>query len=886
MDNGHTALINAVESSNINILRYILSIPGININHKRSNGDTALLIAAKKGDIAVINCLIMTPGIELSVRNSQRKTAYKIAVENGHKKIATLLKQEMDIFFLEQGIDPTVLQLSFAEYAKNLRKVPTRELYFEFLQLSKKTTETNSINKITEFESQYVQARRIWTEVVSATYADNKKYVEMNGVKDKVIQRLKSLNYSSPEIIYEHCLDLLMNYSVIVTSFKSEFLKKDLQDFQLLNVWEKNNWSSSSYSDSRDKAEEELFKFLPKELHNTILTNKLARPRYGALFLFDNDTYIKNIENYGESFLVFKDICKLNLLISPVDSLTYHCNPNKSSPIQLCTVHYLELLLLQFSDDKLRNIANWTTTGKLPSNFNQYQGSSLSHGYIEVLLPAINVFDLNMVESIYIDSNKFKIYEADLQILQNRGINIFNSPYNPYKELNEQFIQAIKDDNAKDVCSLLKKYPSLAKIIADGNMKSIHIAAKNGSVAVLKLFAQLNFDFTVDDYSSMRLAVKNNQFDALQFIVETICLNNTILGRHGNSALHVACELGHADSIQFIIKNNIHLNLINLYNQEGYTALHVAIRNNSSAAVIFLLLQNGANPNSKAILGDGTALHSAARFTTDPDTFQLLIQAKADIHAQIFFKEFEGWTPLHVAVHFNNSIAVKALLLHGVDINLKTKDGKTALALVNNKTNPEIIKIWINYFIEKCDVENLKLLKTIYIINFNEKDENGDTFLHKAIHAKFPDIHLINFILENKATANELNNNGLSPFHIAIQNCLKPNPFRIGNILIVDNLLKCNANMNSPTEKSETCFDFIKTEFSNYVHGNKALLTVLMKYAVLRDDVNAQSILLSYNIPLQPLVSKPSGNTSTLFTVIKEKQSSNDSAEASMLKNK
>lgn len=69
-----------------------------------------------------------------------------------------------------------------------------------------------------------------------------------------------------------------------------------------------------------------------------------ARPRYAALFLFDENHPIEAITNYGSSFAVLNDRVKLNTLYNPYDSMAASFRSEKSS-IEPCTFHHLEYLL-------------------------------------------------------------------------------------------------------------------------------------------------------------------------------------------------------------------------------------------------------------------------------------------------------------------------------------------------------------------------------------------------------------------------------------------------------------------------------------------------------------------------------------------------------------
>jgi ankyrin repeat protein len=93
-------------------------------------------------------------------------------------------------------------------------------------------------------------------------------------------------------------------------------------------------------------------------------------------------------------------------------------------------------------------------------------------------------------------------------------------------------------------------------------------------------------------------------------------------------------------------------------------------------AVIQALLKGGANVNEKD--NDGmTALHWAV-LAHHPEAVKALVAGRADVNAADRF----GYTPLHyaAAVDFGDASTVTALLQAGADPNVKSKEGKTALA--------------------------------------------------------------------------------------------------------------------------------------------------------------------------------------------------------------
>ena len=126
-----------------------------------------------------------------------------------------------------------------------------------------------------------------------------------------------------------------------------------LQHYRMLNVFE-NKIRDSYYRSARLDAENILFKN-----DSAPLPREEARPRYAGLHIGDYQYPIESPSNfYGKSFVTFKDIVKFNCLFIPQDSMNQvlrYFIP--------CSVHYLNLLLYQCDDTKLRNIATRVALG-------------------------------------------------------------------------------------------------------------------------------------------------------------------------------------------------------------------------------------------------------------------------------------------------------------------------------------------------------------------------------------------------------------------------------------------------------------------------------------------------------------------------------------------
>ena len=97
---------------------------------------------------------------------------------------------------------------------------------------------------------------------------------------------------------------------------------------------------------------------------------------------------------------------------------------------------------------------------------------------------------------------------------------------------------------------------------------------------------------------------------------------------------------------------------VSLVDSRGWSALHSAARYSTDPGVIGALLEAGAEV-TVADRSGGTPLHWAAAENANPDVTEVLLNAGADVNARDHF----GWLPLHAAAESNPSPEVIKLLL-------------------------------------------------------------------------------------------------------------------------------------------------------------------------------------------------------------------------------
>lgn len=158
------------------------------------------------------------------------------------------------------------------------------------------------------------------------------------------------------------------------------------------------------------------------------------------------------------------------------------------------------------------------------------------------------------------------------------------------------------------------------------------------------------------------------------------------------------------EPVKDFLKNNIHLfkDDINHQNDEQWSALMMSCKNPNNCSdnrIVQLLLENGADPNLKDIIGY-TALMRACIVSSNIEIIKLLLEYGADPN----LKNNDGWTALMMACRFLDKYSsyetVKVLLEYGADPNLKNNNDHTALMIscryLYMDSDSEVIKLLLN----------------------------------------------------------------------------------------------------------------------------------------------------------------------------------------------
>ncbi|CAG0902443.1 unnamed protein product [Darwinula stevensoni] len=262
----------------------------------------------------------------------------------------------------------------------------------------------------------------------------------------------------------------------------------------------------------------------------------------------------------------------------------------------------------------------------------------------------------------------------------------------------------------------------------------------------------------------------------------------------GKTALDIAIEERNSRAEAFLRSQGaktaicVHPETLDLRDDEGLTKLHRAARDGRTTDVKNLI-SCGANVHVLSHIGS-TALHEAAYYGRDEVIVELL-KAGAKINQR---KEtVNGWAAIHLASLNGHWNTVNLLLKSGADINLTTLDRQTAIDVAVNNGQEKITSLLKQHGGRAFDCIGLN--------NLNEKDSNGWTSLHYAVHEGNGE--KVKVLLKCGASQNIFSSIGSLPIHEAAFG---------GYEGIVRELLSAGVDPNVPKKDGATALHLAAVE--------------------------------------------------------------------------
>ncbi|XP_028968353.1 E3 ubiquitin-protein ligase MIB1 [Galendromus occidentalis] len=282
-------------------------------------------------------------------------------------------------------------------------------------------------------------------------------------------------------------------------------------------------------------------------------------------------------------------------------------------------------------------------------------------------------------------------------------------------DINEDLVRSAGSGDAHKVEELLKRDADVNGVYELHT--ALQAACQNGHMAVIRVLLTYGADVEIEDNHGDRAihhAAFGDEPGAIQLLAQA---NGDLNARNKQrqTPLHIAVSMGHKMAVEILLKSGCH---VSLQDCEGNTPLHDAI-SKKREDIMQLLLQRDADILLANNNGFNSLHHAALR--GNPQAVQVLLDNLMSSQLPRWWivdeKKDDGYTPLHLAALNNHHDVAKLLISRGnADVNQQNLNMQTALHLAVERQHQEIVRLLVNSG-----------------ANLNVKDKDGDTALHEAL---------------------------------------------------------------------------------------------------------------------------------------------------------
>lgn len=235
---------------------------------------------------------------------------------------------------------------------------------------------------------------------------------------------------------------------------------------------------------------------------------------------------------------------------------------------------------------------------------------------------------------------------------------------------------------------LLAREDADINIQADSGLTALNLAVLEGDTAAAAILIENGADVnleTREEHTPLSVAVTNGDAAMASLLLE----HNADPNHHDFESLtplHIASARGDLEIARLLIQYGA---IFDAQTQDGKEALFLAVESGANAAVVGLLLDNGADPDAFYSV-DGTdaptALHLACE-RGDLETARALLHR----NAKVDIRDPQGATPLFRAVESGAVEVVKLLLQRGASTHILREDGQSVSDLAQG--NDRIVEV-------------------------------------------------------------------------------------------------------------------------------------------------------------------------------------------------
>lgn len=753
---GISCLHYAAQSDNLQLIEFLLE-NGLDINAKTKDGSTPLMIACQRGKVETAKYLI-EKGANLYDKNSNNANAFHIACEKGHLEIIKCLNETgklLTLFTMDAKDKYTPLDLAIVNNHIDVVRFLTEKL-INLNTYTKKIKHYNDLLFLALFDNNLEIAKLL---IENGYDIHQKNNTESNPLHFAC----KSKDAEIVKMLLDRKADLNQRDFNGELPFHYACQKQNKEIIELFislknQVNEKTNDQSTpiqlAYKNKNLKVIPPLLKH-GANIHELFDEEEISTLHIAA-DLDDPDLI---------EFLISKKIDVDTQNKSGMTPLMFACRKNNLRAME-CLIN--KGVSIHIRDQK----------GLQPIHFAAQSGHFEAVKLLLKARPAlISSHATGTNDTLLMLALKSKSQDLIDYLLQDKGTDIFASSGTKDTALH---VASTFSEEATRVLIQKCEEMELENSRESGQQPQKKQKITQAPPSLLKKY--LNAQNAYKE-TPLILACKNNQLDVASLLLEKGADMN-IKDWDLESPLHYAVRNHNLELVKLLIKNKINLESTNKIKE---APLHLACTLNDKA-IVSLLLENGAKIDEVNINGDTPLILACENASLE--VIDLLLGRKVNLEAQ----NSDGNAALHVACMKNESGVVEKLLKF-IKPDPKNKGGMTPLHLACGRGDWESAKKLLE---SKAD-------KTI-------QDDLGNTPLHYACTQKSAEgVQLL--CEKNDPAWNTLNNNGMTPIHLA---CL------LGHENTVNYFLK-----NPPVSRTHTS---TKSLLETAKAHNVAKIISLLKY--------------------------------------------------------
>jgi ankyrin repeat protein len=429
-----------------------------------------------------------------------------------------------------------------------------------------------------------------------------------------------------------------------------------------------------------------------------------------------------------------------------------------------------------------------------------------------------------------------------------RILHKYNAEVNSRNEDGSTPLLMASSDGNIEISQLLLSHDADVFVHDHEGNTPLHLAAIGGHLEVARSLLELKADVSALNNGGLTpLQQASNiqsegYLDIMRLLLDHVA-NVNVHDSHRSTLLHFAVSKCHLEVARMLLERKANVNALD---DEGLTPLHQASQGSWSGdpyivQLVRLLLDDGADIHARDNRGN-TPLHFAAS-RGHLEVTRILLELKADADPL----NNEGLSPLHRASEGPRKgyLAIFQLFLdHGANLNVHDNRRSTLLHFAASAGHLEVARMLLE---RKVDVNALDdegstplhqasqswqsgdpgIVQLVRLLlddgaDIHARDNRGNTPLHFA--ASRGHFEVTRILLELKADADPLNNEGLSPLQRASEGPRK------GYLAIFQLFLDHGANVNVHDNLRSTLLHFAASE------GHLEVARMLLERKV---DVNA-----------------------------------------------